>query len=216
MRSASVVKVNFTDAGLYGVFIGELIGQFSDGHWENSRIHKDDWELYRYETTFLADNVSEESSEELPTIRYNIEDFFAFVKKNDIKCIMQRTLMIYNHADLIKKVYSEEGKKQADKLIFLLSDADWISSSKAIENINQNREKELANGKTEESSNSTSIYNLNLIIKYFGEFENFLKEIPDVTDSKNIKKFRRIGTLLNRHFNHVKNYYELKSELVEF
>lgn len=189
-----VVKVNFSDAGLYGVFIGELIGQFSDGYWENSRIHRNDWELYRTKTTFLTDNVSEESSEELPTIRYNIEDFFAFVKKNDIKCIMQRTLMIYNHADLIKKVYSEEGKKQADKLIFLLSDANWISNLK--------------------DSNYIGIYNL--IIKYFGEFENFLKEIPDVTDSKNIKKFRRIGTLLNRHFNHVKNYYELKSELVEF
>jgi len=77
MRSASVVKVDFTDAGLYGVFIGEMLGQFSDGHWENSTMHRCDWQLFHTATTFLTDKTPEE----LPTIRYNIEEFFAVVKK---------------------------------------------------------------------------------------------------------------------------------------
>ena len=31
------IKVNFNDAGLYAVFVSEILGQFSDGWWENSR-----------------------------------------------------------------------------------------------------------------------------------------------------------------------------------
>lgn len=192
-----VVKVNFSDAGLYGVFIGELIGQFSDGHWENSRIHKDDWKLYRTETTFLSDKTSEE----LPTIRYNIEDFFAYVKKNKIGWIMTRVLMIYNHADLIKKAYDTAGKDEADMLISVLSLVSLIDGVKKF------RDEDIAKGIPEEESFYIRRYNV--LIKYFRSLENFKKEIPNCFAE--VKKFRRIGTLLNKQFNHVKNYYDLKT-----
>ena len=36
------MKVTLTNPGLYGVFTGELLCQFSDGYWENSvKFRKD-------------------------------------------------------------------------------------------------------------------------------------------------------------------------------
>lgn len=200
MRS-EVVKVNFSDAGLYGVFTGELIGQFSDGYWENSRIHKDDWKLYRNETTFLSDKVSEE----LPTIRYNIADFFAKVKKDKNGWIMTRVLMIYNHADLIKKAYDEAGKDEADMLISVLSLVDLIDGVKKF------RDEDIAKGIPEEKSFYARRYNV--LIKYFKSLENYKKEIPHCFAEVN--KFRKIGTLLNNQFNHVKNYYDLNTSFAD-
>ena len=63
------MKVNFNDAGLYAVFVSEILGQFSDGHWENSR--NKDYLKYSSEETFLGDS----SIEKAPT-RYNINAFF--------------------------------------------------------------------------------------------------------------------------------------------
>lgn len=194
MRS---VNVKIADAGLYGVFVGEMLGQFSDGFWEKSRYHVNDWKVFGTNSTFLTD----ETPEELPTIRYDIAKFFAYVKKENIDCIILRVLMIYNHADLIKKVYDTEGKEAADRLIELLSNADFIDGIEKIRN------EDLEKGKTEETSHYITRYNL--VIKYFGSFDNFRKNIPDAENAENIKKFRKIGTALNKQFNHVKDYYDL-------
>ncbi len=203
MSKHPVVTVNFTDAGLYGVFTGEMLGQFSDGYWENSSIHKDDWKLFNTAATFLTDKTPEE----LPTIRYNIDSFFANVKKESIDSIITRVLMIYNHANLIKKVYETEGKDEADRLVSLLSEADWI------EGIKEFRDKDLAKGLTAEKSYYIRRYDL--AVKYFGSIENFEKEIPDSKNPENIKKFRRIGSVLNKQFKHVRNYFDLKRNFVE-
>ena len=206
MRNTSVVKVNFSDAGLYGVFIGELIGQFSDGYWENSRIHRNDWKLYRKETTFLLDrHDSDNTSKELPTIRYNIEDFFAHVKKDKIGWIMTRVLMVYNHADMIQKAYDTAGKDEADMLISVLASADQIRGIKKF------RDEDVAKGIPEEESFYIRRYNI--LIKYFGSYEIFKKEIPNWVEE--VKKFRRIGTAMNEQFKHVRNYDDLNKELVE-
>ena len=63
------MKVTFNNPGLYGVFIGEMLGQFSDGHWENSVKHRNDWPLFKKEETnyvFLnkfGNKISERSVE---------------------------------------------------------------------------------------------------------------------------------------------------------
>jgi hypothetical protein len=203
MSKRSVVNVSLSDAGLYGVFVGEMLGQFSDGHWENSTMHRCDWQLFHTATTFLTDKTPEE----LPTIRYNIEEFFASVKRDNIDCIVTRVLMIYNHADMIKKVYETDGKDEADRLVFLLSESDWT------EGIKKFRDEDLAKGLTAEKSYYIRRYDL--AVKYFGSFENFEKEVPDGKNPENIKKFRRIGTILNKQFKHVRNYYDLKKDYVE-
>lgn len=46
------MKVTFSDPGLYGVFTGEMIGQFSDGYWENSVKFRKDYNLYKLSETF--------------------------------------------------------------------------------------------------------------------------------------------------------------------
>lgn len=184
------MKVTFSDPGLYGVFIGEMIGQFSDGHWENSVKHQQDWHLYRtYETFF------DENSNSVSKIRYNINSFFTYCAKSEyLDCIIKRVLMVYNHGELIKKVYNTEGKEKADDLISILEDSEYFS--------------ELDINTIQSSYRQRYERSLKTIDEYFGSIENFRNAIPEVTP-ENIKKFRKIGRDLNNSFIHVQAYREL-------
>jgi len=187
------MKVVFNDPGLYGVFTGELLGQFSDGHWENSVKFRKDYRLYKLSETFFDENSSI-----IPTIRYNINAFFTqCANLGYLTCIIKRVLMVYNHGELIKKVYNTEGKEKADDLISVLSDLVFFSEPDII---HINTLQDYYRGCCERS--------LKIIDEYFGNIENFKNAIPDVTP-ENIKKFRKIGRELNDSFIHVKNFYEL-------
>lgn len=187
------MKVTFSDPGLYGVFTGEMIGQFSDGYWENSVKFRKDYHLYKLSETFFDEN-----SRVIPTIRYNINAFFTqCAKLGYLTCIIKRVLMVYNHSELIKKVYNTEGKEKADDLISILADPVYFSELGIID---INTLKGYYRGCCERS--------LKTIDKYFGSIENFKNAIPAITP-KNIKKFRKIGRELNDSFIHVKSFYDL-------
>ena len=184
------MKVTFNNPGLYAVFIGEMLGQFSDGHWENSVKHSKDWHLYRTSETFFDENSNSSSK-----IRYNINSFFNVCAKTDyLTCIITRVLMIYNHGDLIKKVYETEGKEKADMLINVLHSAEYVF--------------EMDPEKEEGAYKKYCEKCLEIVDEYFGDKYNFKNEIPEV-NPENIKKFRKIGRELNDSFIHVKSFYEL-------
>ena len=187
------MKVTFSDPGLYGVFTGEMIGQFSDGHWENSVKFRNDWPLYKLSETFFDEN-----SNSVSKIRYNINSFFTCCAKSGyLTCIIIRVLMVYNHGELIKKVYNTEGKEKADELISILADPVYFSELGIID---INTLQGYYRGCCER--------NLKIIDEYFGSIENFRNAIPAITP-ENIKKFRKIGRELNDSFIHVKSFYDL-------
>lgn len=184
------MKVTFNDPGLYAVFIGEMLGQFSDGYWENSRVHRTDWPLFKNNETFFDEN-----STSIPKIRYNINAFFNFCVK-DAYCddIISRVLMIYNHGELIKRVYNTEGKEKADKLIYVLCNADYylcLDIDKYVGTIREFYEE-----------------CLEMIDEFFGDKENLKREIPEV-NPETIKEFKQIGKDLNNSFKHVRSFNEL-------
>lgn len=187
------MKVILTNPGLYGVFTGEMIGQFSDGYWENSVKFRKDYHLYKLSETFFDENSSI-----IPTIRYNINTFFTHCAESGyLTCIITRVLMVYNHGELIKKVYNTEGKEKADDLISILADPVYFSELGIID---INALQGYYRGCCERS--------LKTIDEYFGNIENFKNAIPAITP-ENIKKFRKIGKELNDSFTHVKNFYDL-------
>ena len=109
------MKVNFNDAGLYAVFVSEILGQFSDGYWENSR--NKDYLKYSSEETFLGDS----SIEKAPT-RYNINAFFNSCVKSDLGDVINRVLSVYDHREMIERAYSIS-KEEADLLSFVIRHA---------------------------------------------------------------------------------------------
>ena len=172
--------VRFNDAGLYAVYVGEMIGQFSDGYWENSTYHKSDWKLFSYDNVEL---VNEEITE-LPKIRYDINRFFRYVKQKNIECIIKRVLMLYRLPNLVKKAYNES-PEEAERLINVLESVEYADKFKEW------------GGNRYETA-----------IKYFGTIEN-LKAMTPVIDKNSLKEFTRIGRSLNSSFKHVRNFYEL-------
>lgn len=184
------MKVTFNNPGLYGVFTGEMIGQFSDGHWENSIKHRNDWPLYKLSETFFDEN-----SNSVSKIRYNINSFFTYCAKSEyLDCIIIRVLMVYNHGELIKEVYKTEGKEKADDLISILEDSEYFAG--------------LDINTIQGSYRKCCERSLKTIDEYFGSIENFRNAIPEITP-ENIKKFRKIGKELNDSFIHVKSFYDL-------
>ena len=105
--------------------------------------------------------------------------------------------MIYNHGELIKKVYNTEGKEKADDLISILADPVYFSELGIID---INTLQGYYRGCCERSRKT--------IDEYFGSIENFKNAIPEITP-ENIKKFRKIGRELNDSFTHVKSFYDL-------
>ena len=102
--------------------------------------------------------------------------------------------MVYNHGELIKKVYNTEGKEKADDLISVLEDSEYFS--------------ELDINTVQGSFRQCCERGLKTIDEYFGSIENFRNAIPEITP-ENIKKFRKIGRELNDSFIHVKSFYDL-------
>ena len=102
--------------------------------------------------------------------------------------------MIYNHGELIKKVYNTEGKEKADDLISILADPVYCS--------------EFYIYTRRSSCHQCCERSLKTIDEYFGSIENFRNAIPPLTP-KNIKKFRKIGRELNDSFTHVKSFNDL-------
>ena len=184
------MKVTLTNPGLYGVFTGELLCQFSDGYWENSVKFRKDHHLYKLSETFFDENSSS-----IPTIRYNINSFFTHCAKSEyLTCTIKRVLMVYNHGELIKKVYNTEGKEKADDLISILADPVYFS--------------EFYIYTIRSSCHQCCERSLKTIDEYFGSIENFRNAIPPL-NPKNIKKFRKIGRELNDSFTHVKSFNDL-------
>ena len=176
------MKVNFNDAGLYAVFVSEILGQFSDGYWENSR--NKDYRKYSSEKTFLGDS----SIEKAPT-RYNINAFFNSCVKDNLGEIINRVLSVYDHREMIEKAYSIS-KEEADLLSYVIHRA----SSHYIKYLKKNEE----------------IYKdkIDIIMKYFGSYEGYynscVRDEDEITPA-DIKRFRKIGREINKNFNHSRN-----------
>ena len=102
--------------------------------------------------------------------------------------------MVYNHGELIKKVYNTEGKEKADDLISILEDSEYFAG--------------LDINTIQGSYRECCERSLKTIDEYFGSRENFKNAIPEITP-ENIKKFRKIGRELNDSFIHVNSFYEL-------
>ena len=174
------IKVNFNDAGLYAVFVSEILGQFSDGWWENSRNR--DYPHYSSEETFLGD-----SSIEKAPIRYNINAFFNGCVKFDIVDIINRVLSVYDHREMIERAYAIS-KEEADLLSYVIRRA----SSHYIEYLKENE----------------GIYKdkIDLIMKYFGSYDLYYNScVRDVITPDDIKRFKKIGREINANFNHSRN-----------
>ena len=174
------MKVNFNDAGLYAVFVSEILGQFSDGYWENSR--NKDYLRFSSEETFLGD-----SSIEKAPIRCNINAFFDACVRYDIDAIVNRVLSVYDHREMIEKAYSIS-KEEADLLSYVIRRA----SSHYIEYLKENEE----------------IYKdkIDIIMKYFGSYDDYYKScVRDEITPADIKRFRKIGREINNNFNHSRN-----------
>ena len=173
------MKVNFNDAGLYAVFVSEILGQFSDGYWENSR--NKDSSKYSSEETFLGD-----SSIEQAPIRYNINALFNACVRDNIYGVINRVLSVYDNRETIERAYLIN-KEEADLLSNVISGA----SSRYIKFLKENEE----------------IYKneINIIMKYFGSYDAYYISCardniaPDPAD---IKRFRKIGRQINENFNH--------------
>lgn len=172
--------ITFNDPGLYAVYVGEMIGQFSDGYWENSRHN--DWKFFGYNNVSLSETP--EIPSELPKIRYNINGFFSNVKKEAIDSIIVRVLMLYRFGNLVKKAYLEKGEDEADLL---------ISALESIENAHHFKE-----WKYDEK--------IRIVKKYFGSMGNFIALTPEV-NKESIKEFTRIGKMLHNSFKHVRSFY---------
>ena len=174
------IKVNFNDAGLYAVFVSEILGQFSDGWWENSRNR--DYPYYSSEETFLGDP----SIEKAP-IRYNISAFFNGCVKFDISDIINRVLSVYDHREMIKRAYAIS-KEEADLLSCIIQSV----SVYYIKFLKEHAEyyKEI----------------IDLIMKYFGSYEGYYNScVRDVITPDDIKRFKKIGREINNNFNHSRN-----------
>ena len=169
-------------ASLYGVFVGELEGQFSDGHWENSRYQ--DWKYMNNETVVMGDpDKTPNTNNQLP---YNIRNFFRFCVKEKIDCIVDRVLRLYNYAHIIADAY-QTSPEDADSLCTLISSADtWHIEVHDNDSENYRKYKE---------------HNRELVIKYFGSVENYLA-IDDghQTTDEEYKLFTKIGGKLNKVF----------------
>ena len=169
-------------ASLYGVFVGELEGQFSDGHWENSRL--DAWRLMNNETVVMGDpEKTANTNKQLP---YNVCNFFRSVKQMRIDCIVDRVLRLYNYAHIIADAY-QTSPEDAEALCTLLSSVDTYYlevSEKDSENYRKYKE-----------------HNRELVIKYFGSVENYLA-IDDghQTTEEEYKQFTKISGALGRVF----------------
>ena len=177
------MKVNFNDAGLYAVFVSEILGQFSDGYWENSRNR--DYLRFSSEETFLGD-----SSIEKAPIRCNINAFFDACVRDDIYAIINRVLSVYDHREMIEKAYSIS-KEEANLLSYVIRRA----SSHYIEYLKENEE----------------IYKdkIDIIMKYFGSYDlYYISCVRDEITSDDIKRFRKIGREINNNFNHSRDAWQ--------
>lgn len=174
------MKVNFNDAGLYAVFVSEILGQFSDGYWENSRNR--DYLRFSSEETFLGD-----SSIEKAPIRCNINALFDACVRDDIDNIINRVLSVYDHREMIERAYSIS-KEEANLLSYVIHRA----SSHYIEYLKENEE----------------IYKdkIDIIMKYFGSYDlYYVSCVRDEITPADIKRFRKIGREINKNFNHSRN-----------
>ena len=171
------MKVNFNDAGLYAVFVSEILGQFSDGYWENSKNR--DYLRFSSEETFLGD-----SSIEKAPIRCNINALFDACVRDDIYAIINRVLSVYDHREMIEKAYSIS-KEEADLLSYVIRRASshYIEYLKENENIYKDK--------------------IDIIMKYFGSYDiYYVSCVRDEITSDDIKRFRKIGREINKNFNH--------------
>ena len=180
------MKVNFNDAGLYAVFVSEILGQFSDGHWENSR--NKDYLKYSSEETFLGDS----SIEKAPT-RYNINAFFTSCVKLDLDVVINRVLSVYDHREMIEKAYSIS-KEEADLLSCVIRSASSFYIKFLKEHEEEYKEK------------------IDLIMKYFGSYEGYYNScVRDEITPADIKRFRKIGREINNNFNHSRDAWFMQS-----
>ena len=180
------MKVNFNDAGLYAVFVSEILGQFSDGYWENSR--NKDYRKYSSEKTFLGDS----SIEKAPT-RYNINAFFNSCVKDDLSEIINRVLSVYDHREMIEKAYSIS-KEEADLLSYVIRSASSFYIKFLKEHEEEYKEK------------------IDLIMKYFGSYEGYYNScVRDEITPADIKRFRKIGREINNNFNHSRDAWFMQS-----
>ena len=171
------MKVNFNDAGLYAVFVSEILGQFSDGYWENSK--NKDYLRFSSEETFLGD-----SSIEKAPIRCNINAFFDACVRDDLDVIINRVLSVYDHREMIERAYAIS-KEEADLLSYVIRRA----SSHYIEYLKENEE----------------IYKdkIDVIMKYFGSYDLYYNScVRDVITPDDVKRFRKFGREINKNFNH--------------
>lgn len=171
------LRVEFDNAGLYGVYVGVMFGQFFDGYWENSNYHRQDLNYMDLSEVRLVHDMYA-----TPVTRYNMDDFFKYIQKENCTMIIRKVLSIWDHADLIRKVYSKKGKEKADKLIDALTGV------------------------------YVPVGDLRIYDEYFGGFVNFKNELREDITKEDIKLFRSIGSQLNKHFKHVKTHWELVDE----
>ena len=174
-----MIKVTISDPVLYAVYVGEMIGQFSDGYWENSRTHRYDWKYFGYDNAFL---VEKEKITRLPIISYSILNFFRFVKRENLKDIIVRVLMLYRNGEKVKEAYMNG---DARALISALSHVDYADRLKEWGHFERQ---------------------LEAISKYFGTLENF-KSMKPVINKESIKEFMKIGKELHNSFEHVRSIF---------
>ena len=180
------MKVNFNDAGLYAVFVSEILGQFSDGHWENSR--NKDYLKYSSEETFLGDS----SIEKAPT-RYNINAFFNSCIKLDLDIVINRVLSVYDHREMIERAYSIS-KEEADLLSYVIRHATGYYIKLFKEHVEEQKDK------------------IDIIMKYFGSYDDYYKScVRDEITPADIKRLRKIGREINNNFNHSRDAWFMQS-----
>ena len=180
------MKVNFNDAGLYAVFVSEILGQFSDGYWENSRNR--DYLKYSSEETFLGDS----SIEKAPT-RYNINAFFNSCVKLDLNIVINRVLSVYDHREMIERAYSIS-KEEADLLSYVIRHAAgyYIKLLKEHEEIYKDK--------------------IDIIMKYFGSYEGYYNScVRDEITPADIKRFKKSRREINNNFNHSRDAWFMQS-----
>ena len=180
------MKVNFNDAGLYAVFVSEILGQFSDGHWENSR--NKDYLKYSSEETFLGDS----SIEKAPT-RYNINAFFNSCIKLDLDIVINRVLSVYDHREMIERAYAIS-KEEADLLSCVIRHASGYYIKLLKEHEENYKDK------------------IDIIMKYFGSYDAYYNScVRDEITPADIKRFRKIGREINNNFNHSRDAWFMQS-----
>lgn len=174
------MKYVLPNAALFGVFWGEMVGQFSDGHWENSRYN--DWKMMTENTVMIGEDDHQFGTNKLP---YRMKNFFMFVKKERLDCIVSRVLAIYDNGDVIQKAY-DNSKDDAFMVVEALRHVDCPYFLGEQKNTSEHWLKHCENMK-------------NIVIKYFGSIDDFLKLQRDITED-DYKRFRKIGTELDRVF----------------